>query len=252
MRLLKALSVGAAFALAACSASSQEDEQLIRGDTGGRMATVITTLQTGVCHFRWEGEPLSLDEMSVRVRGRIDDSVTAHNGVENMYESDIPYIRLEAAGEMSFRCVSLAIGTLREAGPSFGELRVTGESVNLRVNFEIIGYERLDPRRVIALDDEGRIHFEGVPISLNELPSKAEFGRETAVSGAAFIPASDIEMPEERYFLLPSAQTSFWAVVEVAKVLQESGETFTLASCFFEEYDTPFAEDQVGEPLPSC
>lgn len=239
-----------------CSESSQQqEEEPPRRSTGGLMATISTDGDVGNCSIQWNGDQISTDEIIYRANNIFEAAVEVHNGAENMTEADVPYVRVKAAGDMPYHCVSLVIGVLREIGFLHGEMEVAGEAFTLDVNFSIAGDDLspdwILPPPVIALDDEGAIFVDGERTPLEDLTTEMMHLQESGPRAASLVPVMDYTRRPD-FFLLPSARTRFARTVQTARSLTLGGISFELVGCYLADIDVQSTADQIGTPLPAC
>lgn len=257
MRGTAKLSIAALLICSSCSVPSQQAEEPPRPDTGGLLATISTEGDAGNCRFQWNDELISTDEIIDRGTAIIEAVVEAHNGAENLMETDIPYFRVEAAGALPYHCISRAIGAIREVGFPTGEFQVENSADPVFIEFEIATYDPPpdpmgQPRAVIALDDEGGIYVSGQSTNIEELPERARRALADKPVSANLVPIFDMIFLGPDYFVLPSARTRFDRVVETVRLLQRNDISINLVSCYLNGAEAEFVEQQIGEPLSEC
>lgn len=238
-----------------CSEPLQQEEEPLRLDTSGLVATISVEGDVGNCRFQWDGESITTDDIVDRGIDIIAAAVEAHSGAENMIPSDIPYVRVRAEGDMPYHCISLAIGALQVVGFSRGELEVAEEAVMLGVDYPIMGGDPppagIPMPRIVALDDRGHIFVEGELTSLEDLPAQVMHVLESQLVAASLIPVLSLDYGPD-YFVLPSARTQFAQIVATAKSLSDAHVTFELLGCYRTNFEAYLTAGQVGTPLPTC
>lgn len=133
MRTRLLLLLIAAAGQAACSPyGDDQSERDATGQSAGKEAgdaATVTVIEApaGGCVTEWDGRTVSEEELTNRGIAVLEAGIERIGGIHRITETNLPYVRVEAAPETAWSCVRPALDTLARTGFMRVELRPLGE-----------------------------------------------------------------------------------------------------------------------------
>jgi hypothetical protein len=207
--------------LLALSCSPPEERNEAAGRAGGRGPGAVVVASSGGgqgCSYRWDGEPVSQEELLAKGVKLIMHAIEDVGGIEKITEENMPYPRLEASAGEPYSCTGPALREMRRAGFAHVMLKTPGAaSPDQRADFPMVGYEPRPEHAVVRLEKDGRITWNG------EAVDKAGLG-ERARLAATMRPPVDL-------FVAPSADSDFATLHEAMRAIEAANMEASLSGC---------------------
>jgi len=166
----------------------------------------------------------------------LERAIAAAGGVEQITEETIPYLRVEAAPDVTFACVGPMLNSLQRAGFSKIALRPAGSAEQPHfAYFPLSEAEPAFPPDTIAIGADGRMTWNGAEIDLAGLRARV---RRIGGVPEEPLPPPDLEvapppvvadaLPPGSITVELSREATFIAIYRVAQTLAGEGETALL------------------------
>ena len=203
---------------ASCSPAGAENEAAA-GAAGRRPAATVTVLSdAGLdCTVRWDGEAVSLDALldkSVKLMARAMDEV----GIDKVTEETLPYLRLEAAGDVPYGCTGPALRQMQRAGLGHVVLRPAGGSAgDQRADFPLDPDGPSPSRAIFRLAKGGRTSWDGAAVDRAGLAERARLARSMA--------------PQVDLIVAPSPGSDFKTLHDALRAIEQEKLEAVLAGC---------------------
>jgi hypothetical protein len=201
---------------AACSGSGSSNQLRER-----EMVATVSVAQNGVvdCEIRWNGAPVSLDELTQRSRTIIEADLDRLNREVARYrqrgihiETDQyqgPYVRVEAARDLPYSCFGPVLRALQRGTFFTVTLRPTGErDPDQRAAYlTMLAVEDIRYPNIVRIGAGGRMTWNGESVDLDGLRQRAR--------------RLDTNLNAMALAVAPSVDADFATVYQVIKALRE-------------------------------
>ena len=205
--------------IASCAPPSEENKT--DGGAGGEgpAATVTAVSNAGQgCSIRWNGEAVSKEGLldnSVRLIMRAIEDI---GGIDKVTGENLPYLRLEAAGDVPYSCTGPVLREMQRAGFSHAALKLAeGPARDQRADFPLEPVGPSQNHAIFRLEKSGRMTWDGVAVDRVGLKEKARLARSIA--------------PQVEFSVAPSPDSDFKALYDALRAIEEEKLTAVLAGC---------------------
>ncbi len=177
------------------------------------------------CQARWEGTPVTQEQILERTVAIVEAAIDRVGGVQNVTEENLPHLRVEAAPELPWQCVGPTLLAIQRSGIVEVALR------DQRAYFTMALHGPGEPAAVqVDIAAGGELSWNG-----ERLPVGALAGRVQTLGDAAWGPDS--------LFVNIDGRATFGDVYRLLQVVNEAGREATLASC-----EGPYGPMRPDEP----
>lgn len=158
----------------------------------------------GGCSAKWDGQPVTPQQVLERSSSLIEHAITAQGSVANLTEETLPTIAVTAPAGLGFACVDTYLAQVRRTGvPSV--LLVPDGGVAALADFTLSDIGAPPPTVVLGIGAGGRLTWNRDAITAEAIPERLQqLNGGESVSGA--------EAPPGELELRPSREATFGQV----------------------------------------
>ena len=208
--------IAALLLVASCSPPRQENTA---GSTAGPAAVVMAISGAGEdCSIRWNGETIPRELVVDNSVKLIMRTIEELGGVDRVTEENMPYLRLEAAGDTRYSCTGPILREMERAGFAHVVLkRSAGPGADQRANFPLLTDVPGGESAILRLEKGGRMSWDGEAIDRTVLRERARLAR--AMS------------PPVNLFVAPSADSDFTTLHDALRTIEREKMHAFLSGC---------------------
>jgi hypothetical protein len=182
----------------------------------------------GHCNVRWNGRPVTQDQLLDQGVGLIESRVRQAGGPQAMTEDNIPLLRVETPDEGTWACLAPTYQTLRRSGFASVALRAARipEAADEIAHFPLPPDDGSDsaPSAILLFGRDRTMAWNGAVIQPGELRTRlAAFRRERRLP--------DHDGPAAPLVVVPDASTQLAALLALIHDAHELGIETVLSNC---------------------
>lgn len=214
-----------------------------RSGGGQEKATVLIVANENDCSARWNGEAVTAEALTERSLALMETAIESVGGVQQITEETLPYLRVEAAPELSYSCAGRMIGSLQRAGFMKVALKPAGSAEQPHfAYFPLTGPGVSPPPVTIAIGGGGRMTWNGAPIDLaglrargrsvgdgSDVPEEPPPASGPSTTMPPPVVAETEAGPPGAVAVAPSNEATFITVYRAVQALAQEGATPMLA-----------------------